>query len=196
MPDTLDPAALLRYLYEQGVEHIVIGSFAITAHGLMRMTKDLDTVPRATEKNLTRLSDALRDLEATTLDSGDFEPQELPMDPIRPTDLAQGGNFYLDTRLGRLDIMQWVGGIEADDLYAELDRAAITGDIDGVPVRVCGLEHLCAMKHATGRPLDLEDIERLKRRMNPHTPYPSSARSMSASPTGPSRTMSHRPVRS
>jgi hypothetical protein len=162
MPDALDPLPLLRYLHERRVEHIVIGGFAVTAHGFMRVTKDLDVVPKPTDENLTRLAGALRDLEATILDVGDFAPEELPMDPTQPADLAQGGNFCLHTRLGRIDIMQWASGIEADDLYAELDRAAVAGGVDGITVRVCGLEHLCAMKRAAGRPQDLEDLRHLE----------------------------------
>ncbi len=161
MPNALDPLPLLRHLHERGVEHIIIGGFAVTAHGFTRVTKDLDTVPRPTEANLKRLSEALRDLEATILDTGDFAPEELPMNPTRPADLAQGGNFCLHTRLGRIDIMQWASGIETDDLYAELDQAAIAGDVDGITVRVCGLEHLRAMKRAAGRPQDLEDLKHL-----------------------------------
>ncbi len=103
MPDALDPVPLLRHLSERGVEHIVIGGFAV----------------------------------------------------------AQGGNFRLITDLGDLDVMQWVSGIEAEDLYAELERDALEGSIDGISVRVCGLAHLRAMKQAAGRPQDLEDLRRL-----------------------------------
>jgi hypothetical protein len=83
------------------------------------------------------------------------------MDPTQPDDLALGGNFCLQTSLGRLDVMQWVSGIDADDLYAELEREALVGELEGIPVRVCGLEHLRAMKRAAGRPQDLEDLARL-----------------------------------
>lgn len=76
MPDALDPLPLLRYLHERGVEHIVIGGFAVTAHGFVRATKDLNTVPRPTDENLKRLAGTLRDLEATILDVGDFSPEE------------------------------------------------------------------------------------------------------------------------
>ena len=77
------------------------------------------------------------------------------------SDLAQGGNFCLHTRLGRIDIMQWASGIDADDLYVELDREAITGNVEDFSIRVCGLEHLRAMKRAAGRPQDLEDLRHL-----------------------------------
>jgi hypothetical protein len=161
MPDALDPSRLLRLLHEYGVEHIIIGGFAVTAHGFTRTTKDLDIVPRATGENLARLAEALRDLDAAVLDTGDFKPEEMPADPTSPDDLAMGGNFCLHTRLGRLDVMQWISGVESDDLYAEFDGEALESSVDGIPVRVCGLEHLRAMKRAAGRPQDLEDLRRL-----------------------------------
>ncbi len=34
--------------------------------------------------------------------------------------------------------------------------------VEGVSVRVCGLDHLRAMKRAAGRPQDLEDLQRLE----------------------------------
>lgn len=54
--------------------------------------------------------------------------------------------------------MQWVAGIAGEDLFAELERGAIEGAVDGVPVRVCSLAHLRAMKRAAGRPQDLENL--------------------------------------
>jgi hypothetical protein len=161
VPDALDPGPLLKYLHEHGVEHIVVGGFAVNAHGFIRVTKDLDIVPNPTEENLGRLAEALEDLEATILDSDDFEAEEMPADPTQIADLALGGNFCLLTRLGRLDVMQWLSGIDSDDLYAEFDRDAVEGSLDDVPVRVCSLEHLRAMKRSAGRPQDLQDLERL-----------------------------------
>jgi hypothetical protein len=161
MPDALDPVPLLKHLHEHGVEHIVIGGFAVNAHGHVRPSKDLDIVPKHAHENLKRLAAALTDANATDAEVSDFDPAELPMSALRVEDLSQGGNFRLVTDLGDLDIMQWASGVEADDLYAELDREAVTGSIEEIPVRVCGLEHLRAMKRAAGRPQDLADLQRL-----------------------------------
>jgi hypothetical protein len=52
------------------------------------------------------------------------KPRARPKGPWTPEeveDLSQGGNFCLATDLGRLDVFQWVSGVEANDLYAELD---------------------------------------------------------------------------
>lgn len=161
MSAALDPLPLLRALHERGVEHIVVGGFATNAHGFIRVTKDLDIVPNAAKKNLERLAEMLSDHDASILDTGDFTDDEMPADPTRTADLEMGGNFCLLTDLGRLDVMQWLSGIETDDLYRELDTDAVEGSVDGIPVRVCSLEHLRAMKRAAGRPQDLEDLKRL-----------------------------------
>jgi hypothetical protein len=161
MPDALDPLPLLRALHERGIEHIVVGGFAVNAHGFIRVTKDLDVVPNPGQGNLGRLAELLRDLNASILDTGDFTAEEMPADPTRTSDLAMGGNFCLLTDVGRLDVMQWLTGLETEDLYGELSPDAVEGILDGVPVRVCGLEHLRAMKRAAGRPQDLEDLRRL-----------------------------------
>jgi hypothetical protein len=50
-------------------------------------------------------------------------------------DLSHGGNFRLMTRLGDLDVFQWVSGVDADDLYAELHPHVLTGVVEGVPVQ-------------------------------------------------------------
>jgi hypothetical protein len=161
MPEALDPLPLLRALHERGIEHIVVGGFAVNAHGFIRVTKDLDIVPSPTHENLGKLAAMLRDLDARLLDTGDFERNEVPADPTDASDLEMGGNFCLLTDIGRLDVMQWLSGIEADDLYGTFTSDAIEGNVDGIPVRVCSLGHLRAMKRAAGRPQDLEDLRRL-----------------------------------
>jgi hypothetical protein len=161
MPDALDPLPLLRALHERAIEHIVVGGFAVNAHGFIRVTKDLDIVPNPDQRNLGQLAGMLRDLDASILDTADFTAEEMPADPTRTSDLEMGGNFCLLTNLGRLDVMQWLTGIEAEDLYGELSPDAVEGSVDGIPVRVCSLEHLRAMKRAAGRPQDREDLKRL-----------------------------------
>jgi hypothetical protein len=161
MPAALDPVPLLKHLHERGVEHIVIGGLAVSAHGYVRPSKDLDIVPNPDSENLARLARALVEIDAQQVGAGEFSPQELPFDPTDPAQLAEGANFRLETRLGAMDIMQWISGIQAEPAYSELDREALQGDVEGIPVRVCGLEHLRAMKRAAGRPQDLVDLERL-----------------------------------
>jgi hypothetical protein len=161
MTEVLNPEPLLRALHQAGVEHIIIGGFAVNAHGVIRPSKDLDIVPNPDPPNLERLAALLADLDARHVGLGDLQAEEFPFDPTRSEDLRAGANFRLETRLGDLDIMQWVAGIDADPAFGELASDTIEGELDGIPLRVCGLAHLIAMKRAAGRPRDIDDLQRL-----------------------------------
>ena len=161
MTEALNPEPLLRALHAAGVRHIIIGGFAVNAYGVIRPSKDLDIVPDPDPENLERLAALLEDLDATHIGLGDMGPEEFPFDPTRPQDLRAGANFRLETSLGDLDVMQWVAGIDTDPAYEGLTAAAIEGELDGIPLRVCGLDDLIAMKRAAGRPRDLDDLRLL-----------------------------------
>lgn len=154
----LDIQGILETLEEAGVEFIVIGGVAVGFHGYVRATKDLDVVPAPDRRNLERLVAVLRDLSASLDGAGEFEAGELP-DPLDVDALAQGGNWVLQTRLGRFDIMQWIGDAE---LWSMLDPSAVEVEMDGMRLRIVGFEDLVALKEQAGRPSDLEDIERLR----------------------------------
>ena len=160
----LEPARLLQELQAAGVEYVLIGGLAVNAHGVIRSTKDVDICPAPDWGNLTRLAAWLREIGVRQLGVGQhgFEREDLPFDPTRAEDLAQGGNFRLETPLGVLDIMQWIPGINADNAYATLAHDAETAVAFGIEIRVCSLEALLVMKRAAGRPQDLQDLDDLK----------------------------------
>jgi hypothetical protein len=91
-------------------------------------------------------------------DGNGFSVRELPLDPTNAADLAQGGNFRLETSLGVLDIMQWVPGVDAEHVFQTLARDALVAEASGVTLRVCSLAALRQMKRAAGRPRDLHDL--------------------------------------
>jgi len=156
-----DPVDLIAALARAGVDYIVIGGFAVGAHGFPRATNDLDIVPDPSPHNLERLAAALGDLEAVNHGAGDFDPAEFPFDPLDPSQLAEGGNFLLMTRAGRLDVMQWVPGIPGDVAYPHLRAGAVTTALGGHKIRVCSREDLVTMKRAAGREQDLIDLRSL-----------------------------------
>jgi hypothetical protein len=153
----LDGEPLLATLEQAGVEFIVIGGFAVSAHGHLRATKDLDIVPDPDPENLTRLAGALVRLNARVQGTEEFSEGEV----VQPDaeGLRMGGSFVLVTDHGRLDILQLV----APELeYADLESAAVEDTVFGHRVRFCGFDHLVAMKEAAGRPEDLLDLKRLR----------------------------------
>lgn len=135
---------------------VVIGGVAVGAHGYVRGTEDLDLVPDPDPPNLARLVEALAELDST-----------LPTVEGRPFDattdagvIRRGGNVTADTRFGGLDVLQRARGVPG---YSELAKDAVESELLGVPVRVCSLTRLRAMKEAQGRAQDRADLENLPR---------------------------------
>lgn len=157
MPE-LDIRGILEELAREGVDFLIIGGVAVGFHGYVRATKDVDVVPAPDPQNLARLARVLKELDAQVDGAEEFEDEELP-DPLDPEVLGLGGNWVLRTRLGRFDIMQWIG---EDALWGKLSQAAIETEIGGLVVKVVGYEDLVALKEYAGRPEDLIDLQRLR----------------------------------
>jgi hypothetical protein len=154
----LDIRGILEELNRAGVEFLVIGGVAVGFHGYVRATKDVDIVPAPDPENLAKLAAVLTTLDARLEGADDFDDGEIP-DPLDPEALALGGNWVLRTRLGRFDIMQWIG---EDELWGRLSPTAIEAEIGGLVFRIVGYEELIALKESAGRPEDLIDLQRLR----------------------------------
>lgn len=145
-------------LDEFGVDFIIVGGFAVAAHGRVRGTRDLDICPDPRPENLERLARALDAMDATPLGLGEFRG-ELDLEPDADG-LEQGGNWRLDTKYGGLDVMQSLSGLENG--YTDLARGAEERTFAGHRVLFCGYADLIAMKQAAGREQDLIDVNDLK----------------------------------
>jgi hypothetical protein len=156
----LQAEALLRVLAEHDVDFVIIGGFALSAHGVIRGTKDVDILPDPRPENVKRLAAALRALDAEVMLADDFNQSELGLAPDEGG-LSLGGNWALRTRLGRLDVMQDVPGTRG---FAALSAAAVEREVPGAgPFWFSGLDDLIAMKVAAGRPQDELDVTSLQR---------------------------------
>jgi hypothetical protein len=152
---------LLHVLSEHRVEFVVIGGLAVALHGYVRATKDIDIVPEQSRENLTRLWNALGEIDATPTELEEFRTDEMPVAFSLDALIEGGGNWALYTRLGRVDVMQWVEGV---DSYAELRAGAERVDEPSVghPIWVAGIDDLISMKEAAGRDIDRIDITALR----------------------------------
>jgi predicted nucleotidyltransferase len=149
-----DFEALLRVLTEGGVEFIVVGGAAATAHGAARLTLDLDVVYRRSGQNIERLASALQG--HTPYPRG--APPGLPFRWDART-VQHGLNFTLTTDLGDLDLL---GEITGGGRYEKLLPDCINLEIFGISVRCLGLDRLIEVKRAAGRPKDFEAIAELE----------------------------------
>lgn len=157
MAPELDIEGILEALVEAGVEFLLIGGVAVGFHGYVRATKDVDVVPSPDPENLERLSSVLKGLDAEIEGAEEFDEAELP-NPLDPGALALGGNWVLRTRLGRFDVMQWIGD---DALWEKLAPGAVLAEIGHLKIRVVSYEDLVTLKRQAGRPEDLADLQRL-----------------------------------
>lgn len=150
----LNLRALLGSLHDHDVRYVLIGGVAVGAHGYIRATVDADIVPDPDPDNLRRLGNALVSINATLPLSGDAPFRHAQHGPA----LLRSRNITLATRFGDLDIIQWADGVPS---FAALDDRALDSALLGVPVRVCALGDLRAMKQAAGRTVDRLDLENL-----------------------------------
>lgn len=151
---TTDLSGLLRCLSEAGVEYLLVGGVAATAHGSARLTQDLDVVYRRSPENLRRLVTAL----------GPHRPYlrgAPPGLPFRwdPETVRRGLNFTLTTEWGAIDLL---GEIVGGGTYEDLLPDCVTLKVFGITCQCLGLERLIQVKRAAGRPKDLEAIAELE----------------------------------
>jgi len=144
----------LEMLTESGVEFIVIGGAAATAHGSPRFTQDVDIVYRRSPENIARIASALAPYKPYLRGA----PPGLPFVWDERT-IQRGLNFTLTTTLGDADFLGEVaGGGTYESLlpYAELLKPW------GVDCHCVRLDKLIALKRAAGRPKDIEAIAELE----------------------------------
>lgn len=145
-PATLeDLKTLLRALNEHQVDYLLIGGYALFAHGYHRATTDIDVLVPATKAAGEKVKSALMilpDHTARDIDPSWFEEGE----NIRVVDA-----FVVDIMLNA-----------CGETYQTLSRFAQTIDFDGIPVRTVSLEGLLRTKQ-TMRDKDIADRVVLER---------------------------------
>jgi len=149
-----DFASLLAALAGGGVEFVIVGGAAATAHGAARLTLDLDIVYARSPENLRRVVQVLAPLRPYLRGA----PPGLPFMWDEAT-LRNGLNFTLTTSLGDLDLL---GEITGGGGYEQLRGDATELSIFGHPCLVLDLVKLIDVKRAAGRPKDLEAIAELE----------------------------------
>jgi hypothetical protein len=138
---------MLFALSEAEVEYLVVGAYALAAHGSPRATGDIDFWVRPTEVNAGRVWNALQSFGA-------------PVSQLRIEDFCTDNVVYqIGVPPQRIDILTSITGVEFSDAW----QSRIVLEIDGISVPVLGLRDLMTNKLASGRDKDLADIPVLKK---------------------------------
>lgn len=127
------------------VQFLIVGGYALAAHGLPRATGDLDAWVWANEDNAKRIIEALDEFGfgEVGVTVSDFE---------RADSVVQLGFPPY-----RIDILTSVDGVSFEAAWA--NRVVV--DIDQIKVPFIGRADLIANKTAAGRPQDIADVQRL-----------------------------------
>jgi hypothetical protein len=135
-------AGLLR---AHGVEYLVVGGYALAAHGQPRYTGDIDFWVRPGPENIQRLLQALDDFGFGSLG-------------LRPEDFSLDAVIQLGHAPRRIDLLTAIDGVDFDACYPHRQ----TVQIAGVHLDIIGLDDFKTNKRATGRLKDLADLESLE----------------------------------
>ena len=127
------------------VRFLIVGGYAVAAHGLPRYTGDLDAWIWVSPMNAERV---LRSLEAFGFSGLGLTEDDF----IKPDSVIQLGYPPY-----RIDILTSVEGVEFDDAWS---RRVIVA-IDDLEVPFISRDDLLANKRAAGRPQDIADVARL-----------------------------------
>lgn len=145
---------LLQRLSEADVEFVVVGGLAVNAWGVVRGTRDVDVVVAPEIENLERIAEVVISCGGHVQQGAALLGSTISI----ASALASGEQVAIETDLGRLDVVQGLDGVPS---YADLRSRATEAEILGVPVAVCSIQDLKAMKQAAGRTRDLADLEDL-----------------------------------
>jgi len=139
-PATLDDLkALIRSLNEQQADYLLIGGYALFAHGYHRATTDIDFLVPARKDAGERIKKALMIL-----------PDQAAKD-IDPEWFEEGDNIRVADAIV-VDILFNASG----ETYESLAQCVETIDLDGIPIRTINLDGLLRTKQTT-RDKDISD---------------------------------------
>jgi hypothetical protein len=138
---------ILWSLNAEKAEFLVVGAYALAAHGFTRATGDIDIWIRRSPENAQRVLSALRSFGAPV--------GELSEADLTSSDLV----FQMGVEPGRIDLLTRITGVEFDDAW--IRKVVIA--IDDIEIFVLSKSDLLTNKLATGREKDLGDVAWLKK---------------------------------
>lgn len=129
----------------ESVEYLVVGAYALAAHGLPRATGDLDIWVARTPENAARVWVALEKFGAHLRD--------LKVKDFQKADQV----IQIGISPSRIDILTSIDAVEFEPAWSR----RVTLSVSNVSFPVISKVDLIANKRATGRPQDTADVARL-----------------------------------
>jgi hypothetical protein len=141
-----DYREMLQLLSDEGAEYMVVGAYALAAHGYPRATGDLDIWINSSPANAARVYKALHRFGA-------------PLNQLTEGELTRSNMvFQIGVAPRRIDILTSITAVE----FSDADREKTIVEIEGLRIPFISPRELIQNKDATGRPKDIEDAARLR----------------------------------
>ena len=139
-PDYRD---ILSIFNDEQVEYLLVGAYALAAHGNPRATGDIDLWVKPDPKNAGRVIVALIRFGAPIeqLEDGDFSQPDIV--------------FQIGIAPRRIDILTSISGVMG---FEEAWQERMDVEIEEISVPVLSRRHLIENKRSTRRPQDLADV--------------------------------------
>ena len=131
-----DIQEFLTALSAAGVRHLVVGAYALSAHGYVRGTGDFDVLIEPTPANAHRLAIAIKDFANASLAYFGLSEEELA---------HPGPGFYMGKEPDRIDVLTKIAGLE----FAEAWSSRITSNIFDIEVQTLNLDAMITAKRAS-----------------------------------------------
>ena len=137
---------MLQILLGNGVKFLLVGAYAMGAHGYPRATGDIDIWVEPSADNSRRVYRSLAAFGAPLheIDEATF---------VRP-----GIVFQIGVAPRRIDIITAISGVRFDDAYQQCQIV----EIEELPIPILSRSDLIRNKRATGREKDRLDADRLE----------------------------------
>lgn len=141
-----DYSEMLQCLAAEKVKFLLVGAYALAAHGYPRATMDIDIWVLPSPANAQAVLRALRRFGA-------------PSQELTSADLQKDNTiFQIGVAPRRIDIITGATGLQFEQAFTK----SIEVDIEGIRVHIPSLDDLIRNKRASGRTKDLTDAEALE----------------------------------
>jgi predicted nucleotidyltransferase len=137
---------MLQCLNDEKVEFILVGAYAMAAHGYPRATMDIDLWVKPTAKNAEAVWRALGNFGAPL--------SQVNIDDFKSDDTI----FQIGVAPRRIDIITGVSALDFSETLVD----SVEVEIDGLKIHVPSIRHLIKNKKATDRVKDRADVEALQ----------------------------------
>lgn len=141
-----DYKEMLQCLAEEDVKFLLVGAYALAAHGYPRATMDIDIWVRPSPENAAAVLRAVQKFGA-------------PLHGLTLVDLQKDDTvFQIGVAPRRIDILTGASGLRFDEAFQHSSPI----EIEGVQLRIPSIDDLIRNKRASGRTKDLADVEALE----------------------------------